>query len=262
MVGNFISDFALAIATFFRLPSFMSRHKLWKGFSQHKLVLLAILLLGLASGLTFLQAILDWWQGVKIDDVADIGIQTASLFSTVFNSEFNLFNSGAYKYLVLIVMELLIFHAVIKTRSVLTGEVEQLTAKVFISAQIRMIKVSLFIWIAEVVVKILISVALSIIGLTFLKEGLSFLMECFFLGFALVDNYNELNGMGIKPSFQHTLRFSGAAAAIGLVLYVLIFIPVIGPLVGTLFGAVAATIVMHELAKRDPLRADIDYSIE
>ena len=252
MVGRVVSDFVFALITCMRAPNFILRHRLWKGFTDYKLVVITILILGLLSGITFLQSILEWWQGIEITSVGDIGVQAASLFSNVFDSEFNLFNSGAYKYLVLIVMELLIFHTVIKTRAILTGEMEDLTTKLFLTAQIRMIKVSLFTWVAEMVFKIMLTTALSIVGLKFLDGGLSFLIECFFLGFVLVDNYNELNGMDIKPSFKYTMQFMGASTAIGLFMYLLILIPMLGPILGTLFGAVAATIIMHELGKRAP----------
>lgn len=252
MIGRVVSDFIFALNTFIRVPNFILHHRLWKGFTDHKFVVVAIMILGLLSGFTFLQAILEWWRGVEVTNVVDLGIQAASLFSNVFDSEFSLFSSGAYKYVVLIVMELLIFHAVIKTRSILTGEFEDLTPKLFLTAQIRMIKVSVFTWVAEMVFKILLTTALSIVGLKFMDGGLSFLIECFFLGFVLVDNYNELSGMGIKPSFKYTMQFMGASTAIGLVMYILILIPVLGPILGTLLGAVAATIIMNELGKRAP----------
>ncbi len=251
MILRGIHEFLFSLRTFLSVPGFISKHRLWVGFTSHKLVLLAVVCLGLIAGFTFLEAVTQWWANLEIRKPLDVGIQAANLLNNVAVFGYESFTKGAYKYLILIVMELLIFHAVLKTSKILTGFEEPLTTRIFVKAQIRMIKVSMFSFGMELVATILLSVALSLTNLEFLKGSLSFLIECFFLGFALIDNYNEINRYGIKASFKSTLRYPGAAIAVGMVMYVLILIPLVGPVLGSLICAIAATIIMHELNDAD-----------
>ncbi|MBK8505119.1 MAG: hypothetical protein IPL46_24685 [Saprospiraceae bacterium] len=109
-----------------------------------------------------------------------------------------------------------------------------------------MIKVSIFTFAMELVASIAIKVVLSILGFDLIKGVLLFLTQCFFLGFVMIDNYNEIHHLEIKESYKHTLKYAGVAVGIGIVLYVLIIIPVIGPFAGPMIAAIAATLVMHE----------------
>ena len=120
-------------------------------------------------------------------------------------------------------------------------------------AQIRMIKVAIFIFAMELIVSLGAKVVLSILGLSLVEGIILFLIESFFLGFALIDNYNEIHRMTIRESYKNTLRFTGVAAGIGIVMYILILIPFVGPIVGPMIGAIAATIMMHHLDDSMPL---------
>ena len=69
----------------------------------------------------------------------------------------------------------------------------------------------------------------------------------------VVDNYNEIYGMKIKQSFKYARQYAGVSFGIGVVIYVLMMIPILGAVLAPLLGAVTATITMHELNKTDRL---------
>ena len=218
-----------------------------------------MIVLGLLIGLRFFSVLTNWWNGMEIRSPFDIGVQAASLVGDVFSESYQFFFAGSYKYIVLIIMELLIFHVAIRTNEIITGHAEKLTPGLFLRAQIRMIKVVIFSFIMELIVSMLVSTGLSILSMSLLKSPLLFLVQCFFVGFALMDNYNEIRGVGIRDSFKYTRNFLGATTSIGLILYLLMLIPVIGPVVGTLLGAVATTLCLHHLEQKVPYAEEVDH---
>jgi CysZ protein len=189
----------------------------------------------------------NWWNHLDVHDPIEAGLQATFLVKDLAIGGYEFMFAGAYKYLVLIIMELLIFHMTLSTHAVLNGKRDPLTPGIFVKAQIRMVKVSIFTYAMELVASIVIKVVLSILGFELIKGVLIFLTQCFFLGFAMIDNYNEIHHLEIKESYKHTLKYAGVAVGIGIVLYVLIIIPVIGPFAGPMVAAIAATLVMHEL---------------
>ena len=258
-IRNFLPEFISGIRFSYQAPIFIRDHKLWKGFTKHRIVMIAMIILGLAIGYKLFGVIRNWWFAVDIDGPWDIGISAASLVGDVFNESYRFLAVGSFKYFILIVMELLIFHVAIRTNEIITGRSEKLTGQLFLNAQIRMIKVVIYSYIMELIVSILISIALSILSASLIKTPLLFLVQCFFLGFALIDNYNEIRGVGIRDSFRYTRNFVGASTAIGLVLYITMLVPIVGPVVGTMVGAVATTLCMHYLQEKLPYAENVKH---
>ncbi len=249
MIKDFVSDFFTAIQSYSKVPSFTKRYQVWQGFTQHKIVLVALFVVAFLFGALIWKTIWNWWSNFHSESVIEAGLQTAGLIGDLASTGYDFAFAGAYKYLVLIVMELLIFHIAIRTNGIISGEKGVLTAGVFMKAQIRMIKVSIFVFVMELVASIVLGVALGIIGLSFLKPILTFFVQCYFLGFALIDNYNEINHLSIRDSFRETRLHPGAAFGIGLILYLLILVPLVGPILGPMLGAVAATLTMYAIER-------------
>ena len=258
-IKHFISEFILAISSYTKAVSFIRKNRLWTGFAENKIVILALSILGILLGLRFIKVIQAWWSNVHLENPFDLGIHAASLVGNVFSESYQFFFAGSYKYLLLIIMELLIFHVAIRTNEILTGSKEKLTPSLFLNAQIRMIKISVVSYAMELIASFLISIGLSIIGMKFLKTPSIFLVQSFFLGFALIDNYNEIRGLKIKDSLNYTKNFLGASTGIGMVLYILMMVPVLGPVLGTMVGAVATILCMHQLEKKLPYADEIEH---
>ncbi len=244
---QYIRQFVITISAIFDVPAFVKENKLWKGFRDHKLVVISLLIFGALFSWHLLSLILNWWRQLEVHNPLEAGLQATILVKDLAVGGYQFMFAGAYKYVVLIVMEMLIYHLTLRTHEILDGRKEQLTPGRFLQAQIRMIKVSIFSFAMELIVSIVLKTLLSILGFEALKGVLLFATQCFFLGFVMIDNYNEVHHLKIRDSYRHTLKYSGAAIAIGLVLYILILVPMIGPFIGPVVGAIAATMVMHEL---------------
>ena len=245
----FIRDFIFTIKSYREVLPFIQKNKLWKGFLDYSWVTKFLLIIGILVSLKFAGVFNDFFsqtsqQGISFNSLGN-------LVSNTINEGYDLFENSGFKYVILILMEVVIFHFARKTLEILNGEKEEVKFNTFIKAQVRMVKVVLFAFVMETILIVLVDVVLSILGIEVVKPVLSFIIHCFFLGFVIIDNYNEIYQMSIKQSFKYTQQYTGVSIGIGIVVYVLMLLPVLGAFLAPLLAAVTATITMYELDKKD-----------
>ena len=251
----FFRDITLTFQNYRKVYPFIQKNQLWNGLMDYGWVSKFLAIVGLIAGLKFSNIFQNWIQ----EDRTSI-FSVSSVFNLVgetVSEGYDLFVMGGFKYVILILLEIVIFHFARKTLQVLTGEDMDDSLKAFIDAQVRMIQVVFFCYVMEMVSSILVGTGLSILGLKWIKPVLLIIIQCFFLGFAIIDNYNEIYKMTIKQSFKYTQQYIGVALAIGLVVYVLMLLPLVGTVLAPLLGAVVATITMHELEGTDDAMDEI-----
>jgi CysZ protein len=230
--------------------SFIRKHKVWKGFWEYGWVSKIMMVLAILAGLKFLQIYFQWLsEAYDSDPITAISSMGGMMWEAV-SEEYNFFFAGGMKYMIVIFMEIVIYHASRKTVKMLTGQDEEATFKNFVKAQVRMIKVSFQSYIMEIIFTALIGMAFSFsifsfIG--FMKPVLIFAVQCFFLGFAVMDNYSEQFNMSIKESLKLSKEYLGIAIGTGLVLQLFFAIPAVGPLFGPFLSAVAVCLAMYSL---------------
>ena len=71
--------------------------------------------------------VVDWWSQLDVSNPMEAGKQTTSLIANLATGGYDLMFDGAYKYVVLIIMEMLIFHMTLRTHEILDGRTEALT---------------------------------------------------------------------------------------------------------------------------------------
>ena len=247
----FIPQFVGALMNCYYAPSFLKEHQLWKGFGKHKLVTLILLILGaLLSWQMISAALFVINPSDPVVSSMSIGSRLSEVATGILGDFGEQMFSGSYKYLFLICMELFIFHLVIRANEIINNESEKLTSKLFIRAQIRMFKVMLLVFVLKTIFEFIASLGLGIVNLDILENPVSIIIESFFLGFAIIDNYYELVKLGIRESLHRTQQFFGIAVGIGLVLFIFMHIPVIGPFAGTIIASIA---VAKSMNKWDPV---------
>lgn len=159
--------------------------------------------------------------------------------------------SGSLKFLLLIFLEVLIYHFAVKTNNILKKTNKILAFKEFSTAQIRMIKVMGRKWIAGLLMYIIISIACGITGTAYLKDTIMFLVYGYYMGFAFLDNYLEQFHFSIKKSATCIQSHFGAATVFGLFTSLVMNVPLIGPLVVPFLCAIAATRYGHQSQMED-----------
>jgi len=244
-----LRDITLTIQNYRNVLPFVQKHQLWKGLFDYGWVSKFLAIVGLIAGLKFVNIFQNW---VRDETTSFFSISSVfNLVGDTLSEGYELFVMGGFKYVILILLEIVIFHFARKTLQVLTGEEQDANLQAFIEAQVRMIKVVFFCFGAELAFSILLKIGFSILSIKWLLPGTLMIVQCFFLGFAIIDNYNEIYKMTIKQSFKYTQQYLGVAVAIGVVVYILMLLPLVGTVLAPLLGAVVATMTMHQLEKKD-----------
>ena len=250
-----VKDIVLTFKNYRNVYPFIQKHQLWKGVLDYGWVSKFLSVVGLIAGLKFFSVFQNWAQAESTNFFSISSV--FSLVGDTFSEGYDLFVMGGFKYVILILLEIVIFHFARKTLQALTGEEMEADLKAFITAQVRMIKVVAFCFAMELVTSILVKTGFSILGVKWLTPFVLIIVQCFFLGFAIIDNYNEIYKMTITQSFKYTQQYTGVALAIGVVVYVLMLLPLVGTVLAPLLGAVVATITMHQLEGEDQTMDEI-----
>lgn len=228
---------------------FTLKHRIWEGTDKYGWFSKVVIGVALVFGIMFLNIVWDWWDDLRVSSFYDAGRSVGQLASSIYSEGFmEIFGSGS-NFFLLALVEVLVFHFSRRTLEVLTKQAGATAFKDYIDAQKRMIKVMVFAFFVSALLKFLLGIVFSIFFfLTFLKPIFMLGIEVFFLGFAILDNYNEQFGMTIKESFKYIENYVGLALAVGLVLYLFLMVPIIGPIVAPIIAAVTGTLVMHQIS--------------
>lgn len=249
LIKKYILQFKDTILAHKEATFFIRDNKLWDGFWKYGWVSRMLIGLALLMGLKLWSVFFDWWNHTDASGPVQALASMGTLAKNVAFEGYDFLFVGGMKYVMLVLLEVIIFHICRKTLEILSGESSELTFNTFLNAQIRMIKVVIRSYIWEMIFTVLIKIVFGIFGsLDFLQPVFIFGVQCYFLGLVIVDNYNEQFGLTIKESFEFTKQFIGVAVAIGIVMNVLLLIPVLGAIAAPVIAAVAVTLVMYSIS--------------
>lgn len=226
---------------------FIKNHQPWKGMDKYswsaRVMLFAAILLGYFF---FKDAFLAAKDLINSASNSQAGL---SFFTDFSFEKIDWALKGTKKYLILIVLEIFTFHFVQKVLEIKTGRKPSYTFSAFMTAEKRMLKASLSAWIKEIIFIAIAKFFIGLVGLGFLlNDPVGLLIQFYFLGFIIIDNYHECFGLTLKESSKKTKQVAGIAIAIGGVAYCLMFVPLIGVVAATMIGAVTATLAMERFA--------------
>lgn len=240
-------QFRYTIVTFPAAARFIIRERVWEGFWKYGWFSRILTVLAILVGLNMIGNAFEFFEGLGEDSFAISFSGVTSFAEDLYQNSIGFLTDSGSRFLMLVLLEVIIFHASRQTLRLLAGKDSKSKFGDFLNAQIRMLIVSGFAWLMTLIAAIPIKIFFGIFEfLDFLKPAFLFVIEAFFLGFTVVDNYQEQYNMSIKESFKQAKENLGINLAIGTVVRLLFWIPVLGPLIAPLIAAVAATIVMHE----------------
>lgn len=243
-------QFGFSLAILPRTIAFIREQKIWKGMLSYGWVARLFIIMALLGGLKFVSLFVKWINKIFSAGDPSVAITSMGLFAKdlAVGSYEMLFSSGS-KYVMLILLEVVVFHFARRTLEILTGKEAKAGWKDFVDAQVRMIKVAFRSWILEMVVLTILSIVFGIFGfLDFMEPILALAVQSYFLGFAVVDNYNEQFGLTIKESVAYAWQYLGVVMAMGLFFYIMLLIPFVGTVAGPCIAAVAVCVIMYKLS--------------
>lgn len=224
---------------------FMVKHAIWKGMFRQKLILAFSLLSAMVIPYSMYRFLAGHFQQQQAQGLMSMGEATVSAASQL--SAENLYEGGNI-YLAVILLQMVVVYFSNKTIEHLSGMAIDMSVRDLIASQVRTIVVSVRNWVFQLVIGIVISIVIGIFGPDFLEEPLKWLVQCYFVGYLFIDNYNFTFGLSSKESHQIVQRHGAATFVVGLVANVLFFIPVVGFILASFICSVAATYYMHTSA--------------
>lgn len=157
-----------------------------------------------------------------------------------------LFYFSLFKYLFLIIGSPLFAYLSEKTESIIEGKDYPFSFKQLMKDIIRGIKLALrnMLWQTVYTISILILSLIPIIG--WITPLLGLLVECYYLGFSMIDYSCERNKLSTSQSISFIGRHKGLAIGNGMVFYLMHFIPLLGWLLAPSYAVIAATISLYK----------------
>lgn len=232
----------------------MWHYKLWRGLRDYGWVAKALMIIGVLVGLYFVTEILAWF-GSAGSETQQMNLLWGenSLAGRLGSDTIDLLTDGSLKWVILVLMEVVIYHFMRGSVKVVLGRdmPNANTFKPFFDAQVRMIGVAVVSWVLELLItNVGFSIAFSLLPFfSFLESPLTLAVQAYLLGFAIVDNYNEQFEISINQSLSYVRRsYMGVCLGLGLPLFIILYVPLIGALLGPLLVSVTAAIVMRELS--------------
>jgi len=262
-IPEYIDQFRTTTQSIVKSVSFIRENKVWKGLLEYGWVMRGLLIVGGILGIKFFTLVMGWVGRARVDDPFAAINSMGVLAMDVFHEGYDLLFSSSSKYIVLILLEIVIFHFARRTLEILSKRPSQCSFNDFVIAQIRMIKIAFVSWVLENIATSSISFAFSLFDpIGIIEPILIFSVQCFFLGFAILDNYHEQFEMDIKESLQYSKGYIGVALAAGIFLYVAMLIPGIGSVIGTLVAAVGVSLAMFKLSDLHLLEKDLEMKLD
>lgn len=240
-----VHEFFYTLMTFPRAWRFMVNHRLWEGLRQYGWVARALIVVGVVVGISMVSEVIDWMGSHANAPLYAMAVGQESLLFTLVKDGYESLSDGALNWVILVLLEVVVYHFMRRTLLVILGkDVEEAHKfKPFFQAQKRMIKISI---IAVVVQEVSLGLSDDLLPAA-IDWVFGLLLQSILLGYAIADNYNEQFELSTKQSWRYLRRnYVGICIGLGLPLYCMLQVPVVGTLLGPLITSVVAAIVLRE----------------
>lgn len=247
-----LKEIVIAIQSYLEAHRFISRHKLWKwilipGFLYTLMFMAGIWLFWVTSNeatqlLLNKTGIREWLENFKngwmnfLVIICQIIIWMVSL----------MFYFSMFKFIFLIIGSPLFSYLSEKTDTILTGKDFPFSFSKLMNDAWRAIKIALrnLLWQSLYMLSLFLLSFFPLFGWVTPLVGL--LVECYYLGFSMLDYSSERNNLSAMQSIQFIGRHKGLAIGNGFVFYLMHLVPIIGWLLAPSYAVIAATLSLHK----------------
>ncbi len=253
-----LKEIIISLQAYYHTHRFIIKHRLWKwilipGFIYAILFCVGIYLfyVSSSSAIEFMllkSGVREWMDKMQNSWLSFLLI----FFQLILNLILLLFYFSLFKYLFLIIGSPLFAYLSEKTESIIEGKDYPFSFKQLMKDIIRGIKLALrnMLWQTVYTVSILILSFIPVIG--WVTPLLALLVECYYLGFSMLDYSCERNKLSTAQSIGFIGRHKGLAIGNGMVFYLMHFIPILGWLLAPSYAVIPATISLYK-AKNEGL---------
>ena len=247
-----LKEIILSLQAYYHTHRFIIRHKLWKWILIPGLIYTLLFCFGIYLFVVSSNSAIDFMlqkSGVAewMEKMQNSWLSFLLIFAQIIlNLILLLFYFSLFKYLFLIIGSPLFAYLSEKTEAIIEGKEYPFSFKQLLKDIVRAIKLALrnMLWQTVYTISILILSFIPVIG--WVTPLLALLVECYYLGFSMLDYSCERNKLSPAQSIGFIGRHKGLAIGNGMVFYLMHFIPILGWLLAPSYAVIAATISLYK----------------
>ncbi|WP_291723093.1 EI24 domain-containing protein [Bernardetia sp.] len=249
---NPFKKFLLGVRLYGKAFSFTKEHNLWKYHLLPAFLNLVIFLSVGVLGYYFVGDTIDWLESLVGLENPENWWQKGLSYLVIFlvSVASVLIYLKLYKYLMLILLAPALSIVAAKVQEILHPDRpnEEFQFPQFVSDLKRGLTISL----TNLAIELGITIPLILLGIfvSFLSPFTTIiviLVESYFLGFGMIDLRNEFMKLGVKESRETVKKHRPFAVGVGLTMYLMILIPVLGILFAPIWACISAGLGIYEL---------------
>lgn len=257
-----LKEIITSIQAYLHTHRFIIKHRLWKwilipGFLYAVLFCSGIYLFYISSNSAIEMLLQKTGVAEWMENFQNSWLSFLLIFGQIIlNLILLLFYFSLFKYLFLIIGSPLFAYLSEKTESIIEGRDYPFSFKQLMKDIVRGIRLALrnMLWQTVYTISILILSFIPVIG--WVTPLLALLVECYYLGFSMLDYSCERNKLSTSQSIQFIGRHKGLAIGNGLIFYLMHLIPILGWLFAPSYAVIAATISLYKTKSEGLLYSD------
>ena len=254
-----LKEIITAIQAYFQTHRFIIKHRLWKWILIPGIIYTLFFIGGIFlfrySSSKFIDYIL-LHTGIRawLESFANSGLVSFIFLVIQIGVQIVLFYFyfSLFKYLFLIIGSPVFAYLSEKTEAIIEGKKYPFSFKQLLKDIVRGIKLALrnALWQSVYSVCILLLAFIPVVGLA--TAVLAFFVECYYLGFSMLDYSCERHKLSSSQSITFIGRHKGLAIGNGMIFYMMHLIPFLGWVLAPSYAVIAATISLYGNKEREP----------
>ncbi len=246
-----LKEIIISLQAYYHAHQFINKHRLWKWILIPGIIYAFLFCIGIYFFTVSSNSAIDFMlqqMGMRewMDKMQNSWLSFLLIFAQlILNLILLLFYFSLFKYLFLIIGSPLFAYLSEKTIAIIEGEEYPFNFKQLIKDMIRGIRLALrnMLWQTVYVISILILSFIPLLG--WITPLLALLVECYYLGFSMLDYSCERNKLSSVQSINFIGRHKGYAIGNGMVFYLMHIVPIVGWVLAPSYAVIAATINLY-----------------
>lgn len=247
-----LKEIIIAMQAYSQTHRFIIKHRLWKWILIPGLIYTILFCAGIYLFVVSSSSAIDFMLqrsgvGEWMEKMQNSWLSFLLIFGQIIlNLVLLLFYFSLFKFLFLIIGSPLFAYLSEKTESIIEGKEYPFNFNQLMKDIVRGIRLALrnLLWQTVYTVSILILSFIPVVG--WITPLLALLIECYYLGFSMLDYSCERNKLSTSQSISFIGRHKGLAIGNGMVFYLMHFIPILGWLFAPSYAVIAATISLYK----------------
>lgn len=250
-----LKEIIIAIQSYALAHRFIVKHRLWKwiiipGLIYCFLFVIGIYLFWKSSNSAIEFVLLKSHAKSWLDRMQDSWINWLFIIGQViFRLVLLLFYFSLFKYIFLVIGSPVFAYLSEKTESIIEEKDFPFSVKQLLSDMVRAIRIAMrnMLWQTVYVITIIILSFIPLFG--WVAPLVSLFVECYYLGFSMLDYSSERNKLSAQQSIIFISHHKGLAIGNGMVFYMMHLVPVLGWIFAPSYAVIAATLSLFHAKK-------------